>query len=80
MNLSLFEEVGYTGELELPVVCKFAVQRLASGVHSLKLQLEYGARTTDAIIESWRIIGPNILLCPNPVKSGCLSPTAVHLQ
>ena len=52
MNLSLFEEVWYTRERELPVVCRIAEQKLSFEVHSLKLQLDYGARTTEAIVAS----------------------------
>ena len=54
MNLSLFEEVWYTRERELPVICRIAEQKLSFEVHSLKLQLDYGARTTEAILGSWK--------------------------
>ena len=50
MNLRLFEEVWYTREQELPVICRIAEQKLSFEVHSLKLQLDYGARTTEAIL------------------------------
>jgi len=52
VNSSLFEEVWYTCEQELPVICRIAEQKLSIEVHSLKLQLEYGARTTEAILGS----------------------------
>jgi hypothetical protein len=52
VNLSLFEEVWYTSERELPVICIIAEQKLSSEVDSLKLQLDYGARTTEAILGS----------------------------
>jgi len=52
VNLSLFEEVWYTREQELPVICRIAVQKLSVEVHSLKLQLDYGAGTTEAILGS----------------------------
>jgi hypothetical protein len=54
VNLSLFEEVWYTRERELPVICRIAEQKLSFEVHSLKLQLDYGARTTEAILGSWK--------------------------
>ena len=54
MNLSLFEEVWYTRERELPVICRVAESKLSFEVHSLKLQLDYGARTTEAILGSWK--------------------------
>jgi len=54
VNLSLFEEVWYTNELELPVICRIAEQKLSIEVHSLKLQLDCGARTTEAILGSWK--------------------------
>jgi len=48
VNLSLFEEVWYTSEWELPVICTIAEQKLSFEVHSLNLQLDYGARTMEA--------------------------------
>jgi hypothetical protein len=50
VNLSLFEEVWYTRERELLVICRIAEQTLSFEVHSVKRQLNYGARTTDAIL------------------------------
>ena len=47
-------EVWYTSEQDLPVICRIAEQKLSVEVHSLKLQLDYGARTTEAILESWK--------------------------
>jgi len=80
VNVSLFEEVWYTGERELPVICRVAVQKLYYEVHTLKLQLDYGAQTTEAILGSWTCIGLNIPLSHNPDKSGYVSPRAVYLQ
>ena len=80
MNLSLFEEVWYTREWELPVICRIAEQKLSIEVHSLKLQFDYGARTTEAILGFGKCIDPNILLSQNPVKCGNLLPRAVHLR
>ena len=54
MNLSLVEEVWYTRECELPVICRIAEQKLSWEDHSLKLQLDYGVRMTEAIIGSWK--------------------------
>jgi hypothetical protein len=54
VNLSLFEEVWNTRERELPAICRIAEQKLSFEVHSLKLQLDYGARTTEAILGSWK--------------------------
>jgi len=51
VNLSLFEEVWYTSEQELLVICRITEQKLSFEVHSLKLQLDYGARTTEAILD-----------------------------
>jgi len=80
VNLSLFEDVWYTREQGLPVICRIAEQKLSFGVHSLKLQLDYGAQTTEAILGSGKCIVLNILLSQNPVKCGKLSPRAVHLR
>jgi len=80
VNLSLFEEVWYTRERELPFICRIAEQKLTSEVHSLKLQLDFGAQTTEAILGSGKCIGLNILHSQNPVKCGNLSPSAVHLR
>jgi hypothetical protein len=54
VNLSLFEKMWNTRERELPAICRIAEQKLSFEVHSLKLQLDYGARTTDAILGSWK--------------------------
>ena len=54
MNLSLFEEVWYTSERELPVICRIAEQMLSIEGHSLELQLDYGARMTEDILGSWK--------------------------
>jgi len=43
VNLSLFKEVRYTSEQDLPVICRIAEQKLSFEVHSLKQQLDYGA-------------------------------------
>jgi len=53
VNLSLFKEVWYTNEWELPVICRIAEQKLSFEVHSRKLQLDDGARTTEAISGCW---------------------------
>jgi hypothetical protein len=52
--LSLFEEVWYTWEWDWPVICGIAEQKLSVDVHSLKLQLDYGARMAEAIVGSWK--------------------------
>jgi hypothetical protein len=44
VNLSLFEEVWYTMEQQLLVICRFAEQKLCFEIHSLKLQLDYAAQ------------------------------------
>jgi len=80
VNFGLIEEVWYTSERELPVICRIAEQKLAFEVHSLKLQLDYGARTTEPILGSWKCLGLNIHLIQNPIKFGYLSPRAVHLR
>jgi hypothetical protein len=67
VNLSLFKEAWYTGERELPVICRVTEQKLSFVISSLKLQLDYGARTTADILASWKCIGPNIPLSQNPV-------------
>jgi len=54
VNLNLFEEVWNTSERDLPAICRIAEQKLSFDVHSLKLQLEYGARMTEAILGSWK--------------------------
>ena len=79
VNLSLFEKVWYTGEWELPVICRVAEQILPIELHSLKLQIDYGAQTTEAMLGSWKCIGPNIPHIQHPVKFGYLSPRAVYL-
>jgi hypothetical protein len=43
VSLSLFEEVWYTSEWELPVIGRIAEQTLSFDVQSLKLQLDYAA-------------------------------------
>jgi hypothetical protein len=43
-----------TRERELLAICRIAEQKLSFEVHSLKLQLYYGARTTEAILGSWK--------------------------
>jgi len=53
VHLTLLEEVWYTREQDLPVICRIAGQTLSIEIHSLKLQLDYGARTTEAILGSW---------------------------
>jgi hypothetical protein len=50
VNLSLFEEVWCTSERDLPVICLIAEQKLSCEVHSLKLQLNYGAGMAEAIL------------------------------
>ena len=80
MNLSLFEEVWYTGERELPVISRVAEQKLVFGISSRKLQLDFGARMKSAISESWKCRGPNIHLSQNPVNCGYLLPRAVYLR
>jgi len=53
-TLSLVKGVWYTSERELPVICRIAEQELSFEVHSLKLQLDWGARTTEAILGAWK--------------------------
>jgi hypothetical protein len=55
VNLSLFEEEWYRRERELPVICRIAEQNLSFEVHFLKLQLDYGARMTEAILGSGNV-------------------------
>jgi len=52
VNISLFEEVWYTSERNLPVICRIAEQKLSFEIDSLKLQLDDGARMTEAILGS----------------------------
>ena len=80
MNISLFEEVWYPGERELSVICRVAEQRLSFEISSFKLQLDFGAHTTEALVESWKHIGPNICFSQDPVVCGYLSLRAVHLR
>jgi len=80
VNVRVFEEVWYTREWELPVICRVAESKMSFEVYSVKLQFDYGARTTEAILGSGKCIGLNILLNQNPVKCGNLSPRAVHLR
>ena len=80
MNLSMFEEVWYTGERELPVICRVAEQKLAFEVTTLKLQLDYGARMSEAILESSTCVGPKIPHSHKPAQCGHLLPQAVYLQ
>jgi hypothetical protein len=54
MNLRLFEEMLYASERELPVMGRIAEQKLSFEVHSVKLQLDYGAQTTEVILRSWK--------------------------
>jgi hypothetical protein len=54
VDFSLFEEVWYTRERELPVICRIAEQKLSFEVQSPKLQLDYGAPMTEAILGSWK--------------------------
>jgi hypothetical protein len=54
MNLRIFEEMWYASERELPVMCRIAEQKLSFEVHSVKLQLDYGVRTTEVILGSWK--------------------------
>jgi len=54
VNIRLFEEGWYTSERELPVICRIAEPKLSFEVHRLKLQLDYGAQTTEAIVGSWK--------------------------
>jgi len=42
VNLRLFEEVWYTSERELLVICRIAEQKLSIDDQSLKLHLDYG--------------------------------------
>ena len=42
----------YRGERELPVICRIAEQKLSIEGHSCKLQLKYGALTTEATLGS----------------------------
>jgi len=50
VNVSLFEEVWYTSERQLPVICRCAEQKLSFEIHCLKLQLHYWAQTREAIL------------------------------
>jgi len=54
VNLSLFKKGWYTSEWELPAICRIAEQTMSCEVHSLKLHLDYGARTIQAIVGSWK--------------------------
>ena len=54
MNFSLFKEVWYTSERDLPVIYRIAEHKLSIEVHSLKLELDYGARMTEAILVCWK--------------------------
>jgi hypothetical protein len=54
MNVILFEAVQYTSVQELLVICRVAEQKLCFEMHSLKQQLDDGARTTKAISGSWK--------------------------
>jgi hypothetical protein len=74
VNLSLFEEVWSTRERELLVNCRIAEHKLSFEVHTLNLQLDYGVRTTEAILETGKCICLNILFSQNPVKCRNLSP------
>jgi hypothetical protein len=46
--------VWITRERELLAICRIAEQMLSVEIHSLKRQLDYGARTTEAILGSWK--------------------------
>jgi hypothetical protein len=54
VNLSRLEEVWYTSERDLPVICRIADQKLSFEVHSLKLQLDHEDQITEAIIGCWK--------------------------
>jgi hypothetical protein len=45
--------VWHTSQWELLVICRIAEQKLSFEVHTVKLQLDYGVRTTDAMLASW---------------------------
>jgi hypothetical protein len=62
VTFSLFEEVWDTRERELPVICRVTEQKVYFEVHSLKQQLDDGARMIEAILGSGKCIGLNILL------------------
>jgi len=47
-------EVWYTSEWQLPVISRIAEQKRSFEVQSLKQLLEYEARTTEAIVRSWK--------------------------
>jgi hypothetical protein len=78
VKLSLFEEAWYTKEQEMLVIGRIAEKKLSFEVHFLKLQLDDGARRTQAVLGSEKCIDMNILLCQNPVKCGNLWARAVH--
>jgi len=52
VNLSLSREMWNRSEQDLPVLCSIAEQKLSLQVHSVKVQLDYGALMTEAILES----------------------------
>jgi len=80
VNFSVFKEGWYTGERELPVICRVAEQTLSIEVSYLPLQLDYGGRTREDILGSRKRIGPNIPVSQNPVKCVYLLPKAVYLR
>jgi len=71
--------VQYTGERELPFICTVTEQKLTVEVHTVKLQLNYKAWTTEAISGCWKHLDLNILLSQHPVKCCYLSPRSMHL-
>jgi hypothetical protein len=54
VNLRLFEEVRYTSELELLLICTVAEQMLSLQVHSLKLQLDDGVWISEVNVGYWK--------------------------
>jgi len=54
VKLSLLEEVWYTSERVLPVICRITEHKLLMEIHSLELQLDYGTRMTEALPGSWK--------------------------
>jgi hypothetical protein len=65
VNLSLFKEVWYSSERDLPVICGIAAQKLSFEVHSQKQQLDYGARTMEDIFGSWKCKAQTSFLVEN---------------
>jgi len=54
VNLRLFDGVWHTSEQDLPVICSIAEQQLSFEIHTHMQQRDYGARTTEPIILSWK--------------------------